>query len=89
MVNDVDRFEISLSWRVSDRTVRRWAATSVCPEPLPYDVLPVYTIKETADLLGISERTVKRRVADMSYLVYRVGRTVRIPRSEFAHEIGG
>jgi excisionase family DNA binding protein len=40
------------------------------------------TLPQVADLLGVSRSTIKRRVADGSIRVIRIGRLVRVPARE-------
>ena len=40
------------------------------------------TAAEYADLFNVSQRTVRRRMADGSIKIVRIGRSVRIPPSE-------
>ena len=41
----------------------------------------LYTIKELAKHLKVSERTAHRRIDELSVPVYRIGRQIRIPES--------
>ena len=41
----------------------------------------IYTIKETAKHLKVSERTVRRSINDLGVPIYRIGRQIRIPES--------
>lgn len=42
---------------------------------------PLLTVREAANQLGVSERTIKRRIATGELPVVRVGRSVRIDRT--------
>ncbi len=48
-----------------------------------------FSIAAAAELLGISKRTVERRISDGSIRVLRLGRVVRIPVSELHRLIDG
>lgn len=41
----------------------------------------LYTIKELAKHLKVSEKTIRRRINELSVPVYRIGRQIRIPES--------
>ena len=41
----------------------------------------IYTIKETAKHLKVSERTLHRLINDLGIPIYRIGRQIRIPAS--------
>ncbi len=41
----------------------------------------IYTIKEIAKHLKVSERTVRRSINDLGVPIYRIGRQIRIPES--------
>lgn len=41
----------------------------------------LYTIKELAKHLKVSEKTTRRRINELSVPVYRIGRQIRIPES--------
>lgn len=41
----------------------------------------VFTKKEVAGYLKVSERTITRLIADMEIRIFRIGRQVRIPAS--------
>ena len=40
------------------------------------------TVNQTAELLGVSRLTIRRRISDGTINAYRVGRFIRIPRTE-------
>lgn len=42
-----------------------------------------YTVEEVAEALGISARTVRRRVAEGALHVHRIGRSLRISADDF------
>jgi len=57
---------------------------------LPVDTPEVvFTVKETAALLKVSTRTVRRRIKDKTLVVVRVGRSVRVRSKPLAALIRG
>lgn len=48
----------------------------------------VYTLDEVASAMRVSRSTLRRRVADGSVRVIRLGRAVRVGRSELARLLG-
>lgn len=51
------------------------------PDPVPREL---YTVKETADALHVSYRTVERWISAGELLPVRMGRSVRIRRADIA-----
>lgn len=47
---------------------------SANPEPI------AYTVREAAEMVRVSERTIRRRIADGRLTIVRIGRCVRVPR---------
>ena len=51
---------------------------------MPYDLkstpsgLPMQTVRSAARLTGMSEKTIRRRIADGTLAAYRIGRAIRI-----------
>jgi excisionase family DNA binding protein len=50
----------------------------VPPEPMAYNV------RETAELVRVSERTIRRAIASGRLRAVRIGRAVRVPRESLA-----
>lgn len=50
---------------------------------------PLLTVAQFAERLGVSERTLHRRIADGTVRVLKLGRLVRIHPSELARLLGG
>jgi excisionase family DNA binding protein len=48
----------------------------------------LYTLKEVAQLLKVSERTIGRLIRKNDIPIYRIGRQVRIPESSFRLMLG-
>lgn len=49
----------------------------------------VFTVKETATILKVSTRTVRRRIKDKTLAIVRVGRSVRVLAKSLAALIRG
>lgn len=49
---------------------------------------PLFTKKEAAAYLKVSERTVDREIDRLALKVYKVGRSVRIPESSLKQMLG-
>jgi len=49
---------------------------------------PLFTKKEAAAYLKVSERTVDREIARLGLKVHKVGRSVRIPESSLKQMLG-
>ena len=49
---------------------------------------PLFTKKEAAAYLKVSERTVDREIARLGLTIHRVGRAVRIPESSLQKMLG-
>jgi excisionase family DNA binding protein len=47
-----------------------------------------FTVQEVAEAMGVSDRTVRRWIADENLVAHRFGRTVRIAESELKAFIG-
>jgi len=43
----------------------------------------LYSVEQIADLLGVSTKTVRRRIAEGKLLAHRVGRQVRISEDDY------
>ena len=42
-----------------------------------------YSVEEVADLLGVSDKTVRRRIAGGELVAHRIGRQLRISEDDF------
>ena len=47
-------------------------------------VVPRLTISECSKLGGVSENTIRRRIADGTLPAYKLGRSIRIQEADFA-----
>lgn len=50
---------------------------------LPTTEKRTYTVKEIADILGISRNHAYDYINDMGFRIIRIGATIRIPKAEF------
>ena len=50
---------------------------------LPTTEKRTYTVKEIADILGISRNHAYDYINDMGFRIIRIGATIRIPKTEF------
>ncbi len=50
---------------------------------------PPFSTDSVAELLGVSKRTIERRIADGSIRALKLGRVVRIPASELERLLSG
>ncbi len=46
------------------------------------------SLREVADVLGVSLATVRRRIAEGSLSIYRIGRAVRVSEADLAAFLG-
>ena len=65
-----------------ERRIEKLEAENLARRANPTNNSDYYTIKEIAAALGVSRLTVTRRIADGKIKAEKVGRTVRIPKTE-------
>jgi len=49
----------------------------------------LYSVRQVAELLGISTKTVRRRIRDRELMVHRVGRQIRISEDDYRSYVAG
>ncbi|MGC9271944.1 helix-turn-helix domain-containing protein [Acidiphilium sp.] len=54
------------------------------PAPVSPPLCRMLSLREVAGVLGVSLATVRRRVADGSLSIYRIGRAVRVSEADLA-----
>jgi excisionase family DNA binding protein len=69
-------------------------ATSKPNRPIPQNPEPelpakhAFTVKETAALLGVNHKTIREQITTGAIKAIRLGRSIRIPRSEVLKLLG-